>query len=219
MARHRKNDYIQEISRGKHGYPHVSHGSTGAISAAGYSILSRESSRHATGCQHTAMLPGRKGVVKIMPSMWVHKHTLPEQGAIGEFMNAIELESALHPTRKTLVHLERPLLVGLNLRQNGETIKVFCDSRDIGYNTLRITTPCKLGIKPGMQMKLDLFLGDSANAIHLDARVTRIDPSHAEDIVRFVVELEYTTLSSVAQAEICHLIQESSLGRPPHLLT
>lgn len=219
MAQHKKSDDIQVTYRGKPAYAHVSQDSTGALRDMGYSALSRGSLRYATSCGYTTLTTRESAVLKVAPSTSMYKRTIPQQGAIEEFMNAIEMENALHPNRRTLVHLERPLLVGLNIRRNGEMIKVYCDGKDIGYNTLRITTPCKLGIKPGMQMELDLFLGDSDDSIRIDARVLRIDPSHAEDIVRFVVELEYTALSSVAQAQIYRLIQESSLEPPLHLLT
>lgn len=219
MAQHKKTDDIQVTYRGRPVYAYVSQDSTGALRGMGYSGRSRGSLRYPTSCRHTTLPTRETAVLKVVSSTSMYKRTIPQQGAIEDFMNAIELESSFHPTRRTLVHLERPLLVGLNLRRNGEMIKIYCDSRDIGYNTLRITTPCTLGIKPGMHMELDLYLGDSADSIRIDARVSRIDASHAEDIVRFVVELEYTALSSVAQAQICHLIQESSLEPPLHLLT
>ncbi|MGB9589053.1 MAG: hypothetical protein ACPL7O_12815, partial [Armatimonadota bacterium] len=219
VAQHKNSDDIQVIYRGGPAYAHVSRGSTGALRGMGYSGRSKGSLRYAKTCRYTTLPTRETAVLKVASSTSMYKRTIPQQGAIEDFMNAIELESSFHPTRRTLVHLERPLLVGLNLQRNGEMIKVYCESRDIGYDTLRITTPCKLGIKPGMQMELDLYLGDSADSIRIDARVLRIDPSHAEDIVRFVVELEYTALSSVAQAQICHLIQESSLEPSLHLLT
>lgn len=219
MPHHRKTNDKNGSYTGKHAYSHVPEHGTGGYRGVVYPILLGESLRYAIGRRHTATSTGRVESLKIVPPMSMCKYPIPEQGAIQEIMNALEPEIAPHPTRKTLVHLERPLLVGLNLRRNGKTIKVFCDCRDIGYNVLRISSPCKLGIKPRMQMELDLFLRDSADAIRLDATVLRIEQCYAEDIVRFVVELEYTTFDSMTQAEICRFIQECIMERPLALLT
>jgi hypothetical protein len=121
----------------------------------------------------------------------------------------VELEESLYQQNDTVTHLHRPLLVGLNLQINDEVVKVYCDSREIGLNTIRITTPCQLGLRSGTRLKVDLFLPDYPEAICLNGRVSKVDRILSKDLIRFAIELEYTTTNSTDEHKISELIQKS----------
>ncbi len=116
------------------------------------------------------------------------------------------------------VHLNRSLLVRLSLpRANGETARILCVVEDIQGTGLKLRLPCKLGLRPGMVVAMELFISPE-DPVTAKAVVRTVSRTPAGDVVRYVVEMRFKDLSAAAEREINAFIQAAQIDERQTML-
>ncbi|HUV05664.1 MAG TPA: PilZ domain-containing protein [Armatimonadota bacterium] len=130
-----------------------------------------------------------------------HEEGHPPVMGLGELLN-------LH--RETFVRLEQPLLVGLKLtHSSSEEVRVYCGSREIQRGGIRLILPCQLDLIEGTVLDMELFLPSVEQPIAVSGQVRKVSRIRGEDIMRYVLEVEFGSLSREAGSKIAAFVEAS----------
>ena len=145
----------------------------------------------------------------------------PKKTSLGlesEALPLLDSSNLIGQRREKLVRLPEPVLVRLNLRgQDNERISVLCTGEDIGRTGARMMLPCPLGLSRGKKLNMELFLPSAREPLPVRGTIRRISRTSGEDIIRYVVEVEFGDLVTSTAAEIAAFTYESQLRQRRHL--
>ena len=167
----------------------------------------------------TSAFSSNMGVDLPIPMKNGHASVLHDTGAGFSILsgpgssNALQDPNALiGQQHEKMVHLDRSLLVRLNItRKSGETISVLCTSEEVGRTGVRVHLPCKMGLESGINLDAELFLNGSIEPTTTHGIVRSVDRMSHEDINRFMIEIEFSHLSSRASEEISSFLHKADM--------
>lgn len=128
-------------------------------------------------------------------------------------------EQAIPDTRESYIQLTRSMLVRLNIpRSNGDVTPVLCVSHDVKHSGLKMRLPCRLNLTPGALLDVELFTLFRDTPVAAKAVVEKVVRAAGGDIVRYVVEVKFKTLTPAAEHEINAFIHAAQLDERRILL-
>lgn len=114
-------------------------------------------------------------------------------------------------SREMFARLARTLLVKLNLDRNGDATGILCGSRDMGCKGMSLMLPCRLDLKPGQSLDMELYLPSTGEPAVVHSEVRRVIRETRGDSVRYRVEVVFVRLGRATQKEISDFVHESRL--------
>jgi len=128
-------------------------------------------------------------------------------------------EKAMPDAHESYIHLSRSLLVRLNVRgSNGDTVPVLCVSREVKHTGLKMRLPSRLNLTPGAVLDMELFTLFRETPVAVKAVVRKVTRAAGGDIVRYVVEVKFKSLTPTAEHEINAFIHAAQLDERRILL-
>ena len=116
------------------------------------------------------------------------------------------------------VHLNKPLLVRLNLlRGAGEKVRASCGSREIGRRGIRLALPCRLDLRSGSHLDMELFLQCGEDPVPVRGQVRHVCRECTDELVRYLVDIDFESVCSSTLGMIDSLIQTSEALELQHL--
>jgi len=159
-------------------------------------------------------IPLKNGRLATLTDAGVKGDLLSEHSAAGSKRNSTshgQPAQLMREKHESYAHLNRSLLVRLNVeRPNGEIVQVLCVTEDISRTGLKLRLPCRLDFRSGTMIDMEL-LTSPENPVAVKAVVHRVLRTAGEDIVRYLIEVQFKNLSRPAQQEINAFIQAAQM--------
>ena len=118
-----------------------------------------------------------------------------------------DLEHFIRNNRDSFLHLRIPLLTRAYVPRPGDQIvRILCVSEEVGCAGIKILLPCRLDLKPGSALAMELFIPGRGNPVPVRGVVSKISHTAAEDIVRYVIEVRFGPLTADALRDIARFV-------------